>query len=274
MSDAEKEKLKQEINALNENVKILKDKARNSAESLRRMADYLDEVSRNCKTASAIGSTSSIVGCLCTIAGVYFTPITAVAVSPFLMVGKALGLTGALVNLFARKIEVEANSSPIQEADAALQNISQHVDEVRRQIRKLKDNKDKLQLLAVVKLAEDMYGLSNLTVHLIKCCMESKLLPNVMSECVLKVMRECGVKFGVTTATRQVVEGGSKSGVRRAVEAVAERAEIIMGVSVVFLVFNSIELHFTLQDIINEKGSYASELLRGKADELEAFWRG
>lgn len=274
MSDAEKEKMKQDINAVNEKVKTMEAEARKSAESLRKAADYLDEVYKNCKTASAIGSTSSIVGCLCTIAGVYFTPITAVVVSPFLMVGNALGLTGALVNLFAHKIEFSANSSRIKEAEAALQNVSQHVDEVWGQIRMLIENKDKLQLLAVVKLAEDMYGLSGLTVALIKNYVDPNLLPKVMSECVLKLMSKCAVKFGVTTATREVVEGGSKSGAVRAVEAVAKRAKIIVGVSVVFLVLNSIDLHFTVQDIIKKKGSYASELLRRKADELEAIGRG
>ena len=45
---------------------------------------------------------------------------------------------------------------------------------------------------------------------------------------------------------------------------------VIVGVSAAFLVWDAIDLGFTVADLVRRKGSQAAKILRDKADELEA----
>ena len=45
--------------------------------------------------------------------------------------------------------------------------------------------------------------------------------------------------------------------------------KVIVGVSAAFLVWDAIDLGFTLTDLIRKKGSQAAKILRDKADQLE-----
>ncbi len=44
---------------------------------------------------------------------------------------------------------------------------------------------------------------------------------------------------------------------------------VIVGVSAAFLVWDAIDLGFTVSDLVRKKGSKAGQILREKADELE-----
>ena len=328
-SEAEIKKVKQELYVFAKGVNTMNVKVRESAKRLREIADDLDKVWKDCKTASAVGNASALVGDVMTVAGGVATAMVAGPATPLLIAGAALGGAGACVNLGARCHESTSNSSRIWEADAAVKKASSHLADVKKQIRMLKDGKDRLRLYFVAELAATMLGANHLAVTLIKDCMRSDLLTKVLNEVSIKAVKELALKLGVkevTTATaREIVEstprnalsvgtvtkgakhiateaasksgavairkGGSKAASKagkefmkkgsRAVDKVTtetagkaaakEAGGIIAGVGAFFMVLDAIDLHFTVRDIIENKGSDASRSLREKADELEAL---
>ena len=328
-SEAEIKVVVQEVNVFAKGVNTMNVKVRESAKRLREIADDLDKVWKNCKTASAVGNASALVGNVMTVAGGVATAMVAGPATPLLIAGAALGGAGACVNLGARCHESTSNSSRIWEADAAVKKASSHLADVKKQIRMLKDGKDGLRLYFVAELAAKMLGANHLAVTLIKGCMRQDLLTKVLSEVSIKAVKDLALKLGVkevTTATaREIVEstprnalsvgtvtkgakhiateaasksgavairkGGSKAASKagkefmkkgsRAVDkvttetagkAAARKAGgIIAGVGAFFMVLDAIDLHFTVRDIIENKGSDASRSLREKADELEAL---
>ena len=74
-----------------------------------------------------------------------------------------------------------------------------------------------------------------------------------------------GFKAGAQSVG-DAMQTGSKTGL----EAGGKFAgQVIIGVSALFVMFDAIDLHFTINDLIQNKGSDAAKFLREKADELE-----
>ena len=69
-------------------------------------------------------------------------------------------------------------------------------------------------------------------------------------------------KVGAQAAGKSVAKSGAKAGTKLA-------GELIIGVSVFFLVLDGIDLAFTIRDLVKNKGSEAAKCLREIADELE-----
>lgn len=57
-------------------------------------------------------------------------------------------------------------------------------------------------------------------------------------------------------------------------EATKSTGAIIVGVSVFFLIVDIIDLKYKVRDIVNNKGSEAARVLRGKANQYEAILNG
>ena len=285
---------------------------RETVKRLRAIADDLDKVWKNCKTASAVGNASALVGDVMTVAGGVATAMVTGPAAPLLIAAVAVGGAGTCVNLGVRYLESTSNSSRIQEADAAVKKVSSQIADVQEKIRMLKDGKDGLRLYFVAELAAKMLGANHLAVTLIKGCMRPDLLAKVISEVSIKAAKDLALKFGVkevTTATaREIVEStprnalsvgnvtkgakhiateaASKSGavaIRKAGSKAASKAGkefmkkgsravdkvvtetagraaakkaggIIAGVGAFFMVLDAIDLHFTVRDIIENKG--------------------
>ena len=67
-------------------------------------------------------------------------------------------------------------------------------------------------------------------------------------------------------AADDVVQAGAKAGSKVVGKVVGK---VIIGVNVVFVVWDTIELGFTIRDLVENKGSEAAKVLRQKAEKLE-----
>ena len=67
-------------------------------------------------------------------------------------------------------------------------------------------------------------------------------------------------------AAGEVAESGAKAGAKGAGKIAGG---LIIGVSAAFIVFDAIDLGFTIKDLVENKGSEAARILREKANELE-----
>lgn len=243
--------MEQEVNALAKDVQKMNVAAKYTAKKLRLIADDLDGVWKDCKITSAFGNGAGIVGGLLTIfASSAFTPVAI-----------AFGAAGACANLGANYLESSTNSSRIQEADRAVANANRAINDVRKRIRQLKDGKSNARLVFCATLAAKMLGWDHQVVAIIKSLLSSDLLLKFLSESTVQIASEVILKVG--EATTSVVEKiGTKAGADRA-------GAFVAGVSVAFIILDTVELSFTVRDIVKNKGSHAARLLRCKAEEYE-----
>ena len=341
VDQAEIEQMVQEVNAVAENVQEMNVAVETTIKNLRSTADYLDQVWKDCKFASAAGSSAGIVGGLLTVGGGVATVMTAGVATPFLIAGTAFGAVGACTNIGADIVEGSINSSLIQQADGAVENANHAINNVREKIRLLKNGKSQYRLVFLAGLASRMLGPNHLAVTFIKGLLSPDLLSKVLSESEARAVSQLALKLGVTeattAATRGLLETGSReavsigvtTGARRAgktgavaVQKISKRITtrvakkagrkagarvlskagsntasnagniavkegsnsvgkvgtrvgaktaggVIVGVSAAFLIFDALELTFTVKDIVNNKGSDAARCLRDRADELE-----
>jgi len=254
VGQAEKKQMEQEINAFANDVQKMRIKSKYAVEKLRFIADDLDDTWKNCKIASALGNGAGIVGALMTI----YTAGTAL---PLAIAGAAFGAAGACTNLGANYVESSTNSSRIQEADRAVEDANCAINDVRERIRLLKDGKSATRLVFLADLAAKMLGHDNLAAALIKNLLRCEMLWKVLPEFAGQHIPQLILKLGEAT-TSAVGKVSRKVGADKV-------GSFISGVSVAFIILDTVELGFTIKDIVNNKGSHAARWLRYKADELE-----
>jgi len=221
IDQAEIEQMVQEVNTVAENVQEMNVAVKKTIKDLRYAADYLDEKWKDCKLASAAGSSASIVGGLLTVGGGVATVMTAGAAAPLLTAGTALGVAGACTNLGAEIVASRANSSIIEEADGALENASRAINNVRNTIRQLKNGKNRLRLVFLAGLAAKMLGPKHLAVALIKGLSTPDMVCKVLSKYGVQAVSQLALKLGVTEATTAATRGLVETGPREAVKAAA-----------------------------------------------------
>ena len=228
VDQAEIEQMVQEVNAVAENVQEMNVAVDNTINNLRSTADYLDQVWKDCKFASAAGTSASIVGGLLTVGGGVATVMTAGAAAPLLVAGTAVGAAGACTNLGANILESCVNSSLIQEAHGALENANRAINNVREKLHLLKNGKSQLRLVFLAGLAARMLGPNHLAVTYIKGLLRPEMLSKVLSEYAVRAVSQLALKLGVTGATtaptRGLVETGSREAVSISVATSARRA--------------------------------------------------
>ena len=352
INQAEMEQLVEEVNAVAENVKEMNVSVEYAVKTLRHAADDLDQVWKDCKVASAVGSGTNILGGLLVVGGGVATVMTAGFATPLMVAGTAFGVAGSCTNLGSSFIEASANFSLIQTADVAVENANRAINNVKDKIRLLKNGNSQLRLVFLAHLASRMLGSNHLAVALIKGLLRPDLLAQTLCTSAARAVHQLALRVGVvevtTAAFRGIAENGSKEalnigaavGARKAAEKVGTEAAVtavskagskaaskaagkiavkdgsraigkagskaaskagniavrkgskavgkaatkqgakagakaaggfIIGVSAAFLVFDAIELTFTVRDIVNNKGSDAARCLRYKADEMEVI---
>jgi len=261
VSEAEKKQMEQEVNALAKDVHKMNVEVKYSVKKLRLIADELDDVWKDCKIASALGNGAGIVGGLMTISGAIATTAI-VVINPLVIAGAAFGVAGACANLGANYVESSANSSGIEEADRAVANANRAINDVRKRIRLLKEGKSVARLVFCANLAVKMLGPDHQAVALItglltRCDRLFKVLPESAVHLISQLARKLGE--ATTSAAEKV---GTQIGAKKA-------GAFIAGVNAFFIIVDTVELSFTIRDIVKKKGSRAARWLRCKADELE-----
>ena len=309
MSEAEKQQAKEDLEELQGKTKILTFKVHATVKSLRIAADKLDEVWKDCKIAHAAGSATGIVGGLLTIGGGIATILTFGAATPLLFAGIAVGFAGAGTNLGTSIVEGAINATEIKKAEKDWNETLECINNVKKAVQSIVHRKEEARLLYIFCLAMQTLKLSDPVIKLLQSVIPiATSIPLVIVEAAIRLFlhvgRPCaeaagqaGAKAAGKAAGKAGAKAAGKAGAKAAggagaqtagkvgAQAAGDAAEsgakagakagsklaggLIIGVSAAFLIWDAIDLGFTIRDLVENKGSEAASVLRKKADELE-----
>lgn len=282
-SEAQKQQAAEDLNEIQGETKKLISKANTTARSLRRLAKKLDELWKDCKTAHAVGTGVSIVGGLLTLGGGFAAFLTAGAAAPLLILGMAAGGAGTVTNFAAGRIEASINSNELQKAQKDLEETIEYVNNVNRTIQKWQDGKEVGRLLCIFCLALHTLKKTDPVIKILQKVISHSLKISTDFLKKLKVMGTAGTKIAGQAAVGAADDvagaalkaGGQAgddvvgAGVKAGANASKVAGGVIIGVSVAFLVWDAIDLSFTIRDLIEERGSEAAKELREVAYKLD-----
>ena len=199
LNQAEIQQLVEEVHQVAVNVNTMNVSLEKAVRHLRKAADYLDQVWKDCKIASAVGSSAGITDSVLTVLGGVATFMTARAATPLLIACTAIGLAGTCTNLGTTAVEALINSTIIQEADGAVEGANRAIQKVRQSINKMKTGKSQVRLLFLAGLATRMLGKNHLVVAFIKYLLSTDLLSKALP--------------ALTDAVRTISASASKAGI-------------------------------------------------------------
>ena len=247
-----------------------------TVKSLREAADKLDQVCRDHQKAHAVGAAGGVVSGLIAIGA---TVTTWGAASPLLLAaGMGFGLGGAAINLGTNHIETAANSVEVKRALRHLKELSDCVNEVNGLIKHWLNTKEKARLVYICFLASELkfgpffmkflhevMSFCSKTISTLKVSTTGMVVTLANAFGLAKVGQVCTpVTDDVAQAAGTAGQAGGKVG-----ENMARGALIVINVA--FLMFDTLDLHYTIRDILQNKGSEAANLLRKTAKELEGI---
>lgn len=252
-------------------------KVKRAVESSRAAAKKLDDVWAKYQMAHAWGSLAGIIGGGLTIGGGIVTIMTAGVASPLLYLGLGVGMAGAGANVVTKILEVIQNSHEIKKADEDMKEALESLREAKITIQNVLDKKHESYVLYIFKLACKS---ANPTWKL--------LAPYLYTRGIIDVMAFEACEAGVHAAAQgtqaaghasaqgamkasgqvadDVIQAGVKSGSRMAGKV------MLISVSAAMLLWDAVDLTWTIYDLVNNKGSEAAKDLRKKADELEKIY--
>nr|XP_058955993.1 uncharacterized protein LOC131783281 [Pocillopora verrucosa] len=301
LPEDEKQQDKRDLKELQEKTERMNSHARETIRSLRAAAKKLDNVWRDCKTAHAVGTSVGILGGLLSIGGGIATVMTAGTATPLLVAGLSLGGAGATTNIGAAAVEALINSAEIKKAEEQLGETMNSINEVNRIVQKILMAKETARLIyiyylaktlklggpAVLKILRELVFFSAGTptkmvvqvAETVMACAQTVTLAGAKAatqggaqgagkaaaQSVDDVVRATG-QAGAQAAD-DVVQAGARAGSKAVGEAVGK---VVIVVNVAFVVWDAIDLGFTIRDLVENKGSEAAKVLRQKADKLES----
>ena len=219
LNQAEIQQLVEEVQDVAGHVNAMNVSLEKAVKHLRAAADYLDQVWKDCKIASAVGSSAGITGGVLTVLGGVATVMTAGAATPLLIAGAGFGVAGAVTNLGTSAVEASINSAIIQEADGAVGNANRAIEDVRKRIDELKTGKCQARLLILAGVATRMLGKNHLVVAFIKDLLQTNLLTKVLpsltdaAKAVSALAAKAGIENATTVASRGLIENASREAV-------------------------------------------------------------
>ena len=301
LPEDEKQQDKRDLKELQEKTERMNSHARETIRSLRAAAKKLDNVWRDCKTAHAVGTSVGIVGGLLSIGGGIATVMTAGTATPLLVAGLSLGGAGATTNIGAAAVEALINSAEIKKAEEQLGETMNSINEVNRIVQKILMAKETARLIYIYYLAKTLkLGGPAVLKILRELVFFSAGTPTKMVVQVAETVMACAQTVtlaGAKAATQGGAQGAGKAaaqsvddvvratgqagaqaaddvvqaGARAGSEAVGEAVgKVVIVVNVAFVVWDAIDLGFTIRDLVENKGSEAAKVLRQKADKLES----
>ena len=280
LPEAEKQQAEKDLKELHGKTAKMATKAKDTATSLREAADKLDKVWKGCKIAQATGTSVGIAGGILTIAGEILKILTKGAAEPVLIAGYAVGAAAAGTNLATRFAETCINSREIKKAEKDLEETLDCISAVDKAVQKLLPLKEKEKLSYICLLAVRTLKLKDPVVKILRKVSDTL----GWSGTVLELTEERAKKMLEKRAEKEALKAGksgaqaagdvAESGAKANAKAEAKLAGALnIGGSAVFLAFDSIDLAFTIKDVVQEKGSKAARFLRQKADKLEELCR-
>ena len=301
LPEDEKQQDKRDLKELQEKTEKMNSHARETIRSLRAAAKKLDNVWRDCKTAHAVGTSFGILGGLLSIGGGIATVMTAGTATPLLVAGLSLGGAGATTNIGAAAVEALINSAEIKKAEEQLGETMNSINEVNRIVQKILMAKETARLIyiyylaktlklggrAVLKILRELvfFSAGTPTKMVVQVAETAMACAQTVTQASAKAATQGGAQGAgkaaaqsvddVVRATGQagaqaaddVVQAGARAGSKAVGEAVGK---VVIVVNVAFVVWDAIDLGFTIRDLVENKGSEAAKVLRQKADKLES----
>jgi len=305
LSQEDAQQLVNQVQDAADKVNEMKFRTENSAKHLRDVANQLDNIWKDCRKASAAGLGASTVGSLLSILGGIATIMSSGAASPLLVAGVTMGMAGTLTNLGTHLVEELLNSPIVKEAEEAVQEANRAINNVKMVIKGLRVAKSQLQLAFLSTLAIRMLGKDHLLVAFLNDVVHSKVLAKVLPSVMEALPAIKGLAVGTVEKAASAAPGGlakvtlgegiainagaeltvksvklvseeagntvMKSGTEAVTKTAAKEAgKVIIGANVVFFFLETMDLAFTVRDIVKNKGCDAARTLRRKANEYEA----
>ena len=301
LPEDEKQQDKRDLKELQEKTERMNSHARETIRSLRAAAKKLDNVWRDCKTAHAVGTSVGIVGGLLSIGGGIATVMTAGTATPLLVAGLSLGGAGAATNIGAAAVEALINSAEIKKAEEQLGETMKSINEVNRIVQKIIMAKETARLIYIYYLAKTLKLGGPVVLKILReLVFFSAGTPTKMVVQVAETVMACAqtvTQAGAKAATQGGAQGAGKAaaqsiddvvratgqagaqaaddvvqaGARAGSKAVGEAVgKVFIVVNVAFMVWDALDLGFTIRDLVENKGSEAAKVLRQKADKLES----
>jgi len=231
---------------------------------LERAADYLDSVWLRCRVSKTMGTSVSLVGGGLTIAGGILTIATAGVATPVLIAGIATSSVGAATNIGTSIVEKLLNSKQIKDLNAAFERDKMLTTKFERQIEEVKRHQDSPHLSLLYYSIKQFLGADHLLMAILKEVLLSGLVDGEEEKrepaSLMKQESKDGVQYNPLDAGA-LVEGGKVIGQNSFKMA----GQVIIGVSAAFLVWDAIDLGFTISDLVRKKGSQSAKVLRDKA---------
>ena len=290
LTDGQMRQAEENLRTLDERAKKVTLKVKKTVKSLRAAAEKLDDVWAKHYIAHACGTSFGVIGGFLTVGGGIATLMTAGAASPLLMAGLSFGVTGASTNVIAKVLESLNNSHVITEANKDLKEANESIAKMKNEVEDLDKEVESYKLymydFAVYHLNPSLKFLAAFLYARGIVDVTGKKVATAGQVCVqatVKVTAETtanGVKAATETMTEasaeglakvcgqtadDVVQAGAKTGCKTA-------GKVIIGLGVAMLMWDAIDLGFTINDLVKNKGSEAAKHLREKADELEALY--
>ena len=264
------EKWPQDLELFKETAEKIMSNLKKAVESSRAAADKLDEVWTKHNLAHISGTSAGILGGLLTISGGIATLMTAGAASPLLFAGVSFGLVGAGTNIAAKIIEYLINLNEIKKANRDMKVALDSIAEVKDILQDLSEKGETSRLSSImilaVKSANPIWKL--LTAFLSEAAQGvGEAGAEAASKAGAQAMGE-GLK-GAAKASGQVADDAVQAGVKLTGQLAGK---LIISVSALMLVWDTIDLSFTISDLVKNKKSDAAKELRKKADELETLY--
>jgi hypothetical protein len=308
----EREDWEDDILCLSSSVRQLVHARMDTIAKLRASAEYLDSIWLKCRMSRTMGTSASVVGGGLTIAGGILTTLTAGAAAPVLIAGIATSSVGAATNIGTSLCEKALNSRQIKDMNSAFERDKDITLKLEEKIEDIKHYKDSAHLNMLLVLVQQLLGPDHILLTILKGILVCELsgspglgefetkqiFPCDSSASLVSMAATAGVASTAMIAANAasssstsstltllkaskdavkfnqldagvLVEGGKVIGQNSFNVA----GQVIIGISAAFMVWDAIDLGFTISDLVRKQGSRAGRVLREKADLLEGALR-
>ena len=236
--------------------------------------------SLRCRLSRTMGTSASVVGGGLTIAGGVLTSLTAGAAAPVLIAGLATSSLGAATNIGASLVEKIVNSKQIREMNSAFSRDKEITLKLERQLEEMKQYKKSENLRCLLEHVQTVLGPQHLLVAILRGSLANNLNTRDSLAAGLSSQGEnSAVVEGESQGEQEVnynpldagvlVEGGKVIGQN----SIRVAGQVIIGISAAFLVWDVIDLGFTITDLVKKQGSKAARTLKEKAELLDLALR-
>ena len=271
-----------EISQVCQTVTGLLEARQDTIDKLRASATYLDSVWVRCRVSRTLGTSASVLGGGLTIAGGVLTTLTAGAAAPVLIAGLATSSLGAATNIGASLVEKIVNSKQIREMNAAFSRDKEITLKLESQLEEMKQYKRSENLECLLEHVRTVLGPGHLLVAILRGSLANNLTTRDSLAAGLSSQGENTVMVeGQSQGEQQeqvnynpldagvLVEGGKVIGQN----SIRVAGQVVIGISAAFLVWDVIDLGFTITDLVKKQGSKAARTLKQKAEMLELALR-